>query len=53
MTEEELIKHWIALSDDNFNSMQNMFKAKEYMWTTKGIFIKNVQGILHPKILNV
>lgn len=32
MTEEELIKHWIALSDDNFKSMQNMFKAKEYMW---------------------
>lgn len=33
MTKEEHIKYWVGISDDNFKSMQNMFKSKEYMWS--------------------
>jgi HEPN domain-containing protein len=33
MTKEDHIKYWIELSDDNFKSMLNMFKSKEYMWS--------------------
>ena len=33
MTKEGHIKYWIELSDDNFKSMLNMFKSKEYMWS--------------------
>ena len=33
MTKEELIKHWVKLSDANYKSMLNMFKSKEYMWS--------------------
>lgn len=32
MTSSELIKYWIDSSDDNFNSMLNMFNSGEYMW---------------------
>jgi HEPN domain-containing protein len=33
MTSEEHIKYWIEISDDNYKSMINMFKSKEYMWS--------------------
>jgi HEPN domain-containing protein len=33
MTNEEHIKYWIEISDDNYKSMINMFKSKEYMWS--------------------
>jgi HEPN domain-containing protein len=33
MTKEEHIKHWLDISDDNYKSMINMFKSKEYMWS--------------------
>jgi HEPN domain-containing protein len=33
MRKEELIKHWVKLSDANYKSMLNMFKSKEYMWS--------------------
>jgi HEPN domain-containing protein len=33
MTKGEHIKHWLDISDDNYKSMINMFKSKEYMWS--------------------
>jgi HEPN domain-containing protein len=33
MTREKHIKYWIEVSDDNYKSMVNMFKTKEYMWS--------------------
>ena len=33
MTNEELICFWISSSDDNYNSMLNIFKSGEYMWS--------------------
>ena len=32
MTLEEVHAYWLESSDDNFRSMQNMFRAGEYLW---------------------
>lgn len=31
MTRNELITHWLESAEDNFRSMQNMFKSGEYI----------------------
>jgi HEPN domain-containing protein len=33
MTKDELIRFWLDSSDDNYQSMLNMFQAGEYMWS--------------------
>ncbi len=33
MTKDELIMHWIELSDENYKSMLNLFSVNEYMWS--------------------
>ena len=63
MTREELVNFWIESSDRDFNSMQNMFKNKEYHWSLyvghlviekllKAYYIKNVDT-KHPFIHNL
>ncbi len=33
MTKDELIRFWLDSSDDNYQSMLNMFQAGEYVWS--------------------
>jgi HEPN domain-containing protein len=33
MEKQENIKFWINFSDDNYKSMMNMFKVREYIWS--------------------
>jgi len=33
MEKQENIEFWLNSSDDNYKSMMNMFKAREYMWS--------------------
>lgn len=33
MEKQENIELWLNSSDDNYKSMMNMFKAREYMWS--------------------
>lgn len=33
MTREELLRFWVDSSNENHNSMLNMFKSGEYMWS--------------------
>ncbi len=33
MNKKENIDFWLASSEENFKSMNNMFKSKEYMWS--------------------
>ncbi len=32
MTREELIQYWIATSDRDYQTMENLFKSKDYHW---------------------
>ncbi len=54
MTKEEVALFWINSSEDNYNSMINMFNAGEYVWSLfighlaiekllKAYYIKNVE----------
>lgn len=60
MTKEEVVLFWINSSEDNYNSMINMFNAGEYVWSLfighlaiekllKAYYVKNVELKL-PKI---
>lgn len=55
MTNQELINYWINSSDDNYNSMLNIFNTGEYMWSLfighlviekllKAYYVKNVNN---------
>ncbi|MHB8232363.1 MAG: HEPN domain-containing protein [bacterium] len=55
MTNQELINYWINSSDDNYNSMLNIYNTGEYMWSLfighlviekllKAYYVKNVDN---------
>ena len=55
MTNQELINFWINSSDDNYNSMLNIFNSGEYMWSLfvghlviekilKAYYVKNINN---------
>ena len=55
MTNQELINFWINSSDDNYNSMLNIFNTGEYMWSLfighlviekllKAYYVKNINN---------
>ena len=33
MNKQESIDFWLTSSEENFRSMNNMFKSREYMWS--------------------
>jgi HEPN domain-containing protein len=52
LTQEEMIKYWWEISDQDYNTMANLFNSKDYHWCLfmghlviekllKAIFIKN------------
>lgn len=56
MTKEEIIRYWHDSAEDNYQSMQNMFNSKEYVWALfvghlciekllKSCYVKNVENI--------
>lgn len=53
MTKKELISYWIKISDKDFSTMENLFKAKDYHWALfighlviekllKAYYVKNI-----------
>jgi HEPN domain-containing protein len=57
MPSQELIKYWLESSDDNYQSMQNMFNNGEYIWSLfvghlciekllKALYVKTVGEIV-------
>ena len=63
MTNQELINFWINSSDDNYNSMLNIFNSGEYMWSLfvghlviekllKAYYVKNINNEI-PRTLDL